>query len=136
MERSHSVILWFLCPIIAYWYFILMIFPGHGILKVIKLHFLYYSIWKKYVSLQCKKLKKKCRWDGREYEPEILEAWDSVSHSLQKIPQRSRVLAETPRPSPNFVVQNHTIWKSITKIILQQSTLFFLRNYNQNNTEI
>ena len=97
MERSHSVILWFLCPIIAYWYFILMIFPGHGILKVIKLHFLHYSIWRKYVSLQCKKLKKKCRWDGREHEPEILEAWDSVSHSLQKIPQRSRVLAETPQ---------------------------------------
>ena len=66
MERSHSVILWFLCPIIAYWCFILMIFPGHGILKVIKLHFLHYSIWRKYVSLQCKKLKKKCRWDGRE----------------------------------------------------------------------
>lgn len=41
-----------------------------------------------------------------------------------------------PQTSPDFMVQNHTIWKSITKVILQQSTLFFLRKYSQKNIEI
>ena len=56
--------------------------------------------------------------------PEILEGQDSVSLTSEDSTaiQGSRW---DPQTSPDFMVQNHTIWKSITKIILQQSTLFF-----------
>ena len=56
--------------------------------------------------------------------PEILEGQDSVSLTSEDSTaiQGSRW---DPQTSPDFMVQNHTIWKSITNIILQQSTLFF-----------
>ena len=56
--------------------------------------------------------------------PEILEGLDSVSVTSEDSTaiQGSRW---DPQTFPDFMVQNHTIGKSMTKVILQQSTLFF-----------
>lgn len=46
-------------------------------------------------------------------------------YSFQKSLKKPRVPAEIPRPPGNLMVQEHTISKSVTEIILQQVSVIF-----------